>query len=393
MEKRRRLAWYLGFFSSVLTLVLFAVLCDAPSTNAWSPPKLINVGCYDVGSTAYIQGCAIADAIYKKYNVKIRLIPISSDVARMEMLRSGRVDFQLTGGSSWAATQGLYEFSSIAWGPQQIRYVSRYATQVGAVATKVSKIKTPYDLKGKRVCWYPGTPGNQMSVTATLAFGNLTWDDVKKVEVSSYTAGIDALLSGKADVASSSATSGQIQNLAVSPMGAHFLSCPPDDKAGWERFQKVCPYGAPIEVTVGIGSEESPRPYVMTYGYPDLNCYPTASPDLVYWMTKVVYELYPVYSLNQPLMQFWNLKWQYPPLMSPIHPSVIRYLKEINKWTPQFEAFNKKVMDEEEMLLKGWDRTLKIAEENKVKEKDFPKLWIQERSKIPGLAQPVYEMK
>jgi TRAP transporter TAXI family solute receptor len=393
MEKGRHFVRNLGFFSSLLILVMFTVLFDAPTTNAWSPPKVLTIACYDIGSSAYIQGSAIAEAIYKKYNVKVRLIPISSDVARMEAVRSGKADFELTGGGTWTATQGLYEFSSITWGPQQLRYVWRSATQVGAVATKASGIKTPYDLKGKRVCWYPGTPGNQISVTATLAFGNLTWDDVQKVEVPSYSAGIEALISGKSDVASSSATSSQVQNLATSPMGAHFLSCPPNDKAGWERFNKVCPYGGPIEITVGVGSEESPRPYVMTYGYPDLNCYPNTDPNLVYWLVKAIHELYPMYSPHQAAMQFWDLKWQYTPFMCPIHPSVIRYFKDINYWKPQFESWNKKVMAEEEMLLKAWDTTLKIATENKVKERDFPKLWIQERSKIPGLTPPVYEMK
>jgi len=393
MKNSKRLLRCLGIYLLVFGVMLFMILSGVTFVNAWSPPKLFNVSCYDVDSTAYIQGSAIADAIYKKYNVKMRLVPISSDVARMQMLRSGRVDFQLTGGSSWAATQGLYEFSSIAWGPQQLRYVWRYATQVGAVATAASGIKTPYDVKGKRVCSYPGTPGNQISVTAALAFGNVTWNDVKRVDVSDYTAGIDALLSGKADVASSSTTSGQIQNLKTSPMGAHFLSCPPDDKAGWVRFQKVCPYGAPIQVAVGVGAEESPRPYVMTYGYPDLNCYPNTDPDLVYWLAKTIHELYPVYSRNQPLMQFWDIKWQYPPLMEPIHPSVMRYLKEIGRWTPEFESWNKKVMAEEEVLLKAWERVMKVAKEREISGTDFPKLWIQERGKISGLAQPVYYMR
>ena len=67
------------------------------------------------------------------------------------------------------------------------------------VTAKEAGIKTPYDLKGKRVFWIPGAPAHNITNTAFLAFANLTWNDVKKVEYPSYAAAARGMVEGTCD--------------------------------------------------------------------------------------------------------------------------------------------------------------------------------------------------
>ena len=67
-ERLEKIVWVLG---------VALALASAPSGWAQSPPaktpSLIAVSTYDVGSSAYIQASAIADAMMKKYGIKTRV--------------------------------------------------------------------------------------------------------------------------------------------------------------------------------------------------------------------------------------------------------------------------------------------------------------------------------
>ena len=73
-------------------------------------------------------------------------------------------------------------------------------------------------MKGKRVAWVVGNPSLNVKVTAYLAFGNLTWDDVEKVEFPSFGSTIQGLLSGQVDAASGTVLGGVVR-IANSPKG------------------------------------------------------------------------------------------------------------------------------------------------------------------------------
>ncbi|UCG98623.1 MAG: ABC transporter substrate-binding protein, partial [Burkholderiales bacterium] len=65
------------------------------------------------------------------------------------------------------------------------------------LAAKDSGIKTAADLKGKRVAWVIGAPSLNQNITAILAFANLTWDDVKKVEFGGFGPAMDGIVNNQ----------------------------------------------------------------------------------------------------------------------------------------------------------------------------------------------------
>src|SRR3990167_2648171 len=175
--------WVRGTFAAALFAVAALAATQAvaqaklPATLAWSA--------YDVGSGGYNQAVGIGNALKQKYNVSLRVLPGKNDVSRNLPLRNGQVQFTANGvGGAYLAQEGVYEFGAQDWGPQPVRGLMLNTSDqvLTVIAAKDSGVKTVADLKGKRVAWVIGAPSLNQNITAILAFANLTWNDVKKVE-------------------------------------------------------------------------------------------------------------------------------------------------------------------------------------------------------------------
>src|SRR5690606_34205603 len=78
-------------------------------------------------------------------------------------------------------------------------------------------IKTPYDLKGKRIGYVKGNPSVNVKQDAYLAFAGLTRDDIEVVWYGSYAALKDAVIQNQIDGYSSVTTSGNMREIEASP--------------------------------------------------------------------------------------------------------------------------------------------------------------------------------
>jgi uncharacterized protein len=204
-----------------------------PATLAWSA--------YDVGSGGYNQAVAIGNALKQRYGVNLRVLPGKNDVSRTLPVREGQVQFSANGvGGSYLAQEGVFEFGAKSWGPQPIRglLLNNSDQVLTVVAAKDSGIKTVADLKGKRVAWVIGAPSLNQNITAILAFANLSWNDVQRVDFGGFGAAMDGVINGQADAAFTSSISGKAYQLAKSPRGIVYPVIPHADKAGWARMNK-----------------------------------------------------------------------------------------------------------------------------------------------------------
>lgn len=94
-------------------------------------------------------------------------------------------------------------FADPDWGPQPIRLISTSTASFGlgvAVAGDID-VKTPADLKGKRVAYIRGDDALNIGTEAFLAFGDLTWDDVERVEFPGYGRSFEGIVANQADAA------------------------------------------------------------------------------------------------------------------------------------------------------------------------------------------------
>lgn len=372
----------------VLLALALAVLCGAagpaqagdvklPQTMLWS--------CYDVGSTGYVHASAMADALLKTYGTRIRLIPSGTSIGRLMPLTTKRVQVGWLATEAYFAAQGLYDFATYEWGPQDLRVVLAHPTSHAVITTAVSGIKTLKDLKGKRVSWIPGNPSLNAKMTAYLAFAGLTWDDVERVEFPSYGATPKGLMAGKVDAISGTVTASLIYELASSPKGVYYPPFPPEDKAGWARMLKICSFMKPFKETVGATlSKEHPADLVQ-YRYPVGTVYANASEDFVYNLVKALDETFGIYKDAHPTMPWWAIKESgAPPADAPFHRGAVKYFKEKGFWTPAYQKWNDQQVAQLKKLQAAWEKAAAEGQAQKLKAKKFKEFWLKKRAEALG---------
>ena len=377
-------------FFHVTTLIAVVAIClmsfgtAVAGTDDVKLPKMMHWSCYDVGAGAYIQTSAIADGLLKKYGVKVRLMPTGSDTSRILSMRTKRVEMSFLGNGAFFAAEGLYDFSTYEWGPQDLRCVLAAPATHCLYTTQTSGINEIKDLKGRRVAWIIGSPSLNVKATGYLAFGGLTWDDVEKVEFASYGASLNGLIEGSVD-AIGGTTNGGIIKAAASPKGAKLLELPADNTEGWARLVKLAPFLTPAMETKGIDIEAGHPKAVAQQRFPTAFLYADSDPDLVYNFIKAVHKSYDIYKSSHQDMPNWEVHLAgKTPADVPFHEGAVRYLKEIGVWTAEDQAWNDARLAHMKKVQAAWEKAVDTAQEQKIKSKDFPAFWLKERAKALG---------
>lgn len=331
------------------TPTLAAAQAKLPETLTWTA--------YDVGSGGYNQAVAIGNALKNKYQVNLRVLPGKNDVSRNIPLRDGKVPFSANGvGGSYLAQEGVYEFGTADWGPQAVRalLMNNSDALLTIVTAKDAGIKTAADFKGKRVAWVVGAPSLNQNITALLAFAELTWNDVKKVEFGGFGQAMEALVNNQVDAAFASTISGPLYKLASSARGIQYPTFAHSDKAGWARVKKVAPFFVPAFGTEGAGLSATEKAEAATYPYPVLMTMKATDSDLVYNMTKAMVDTFDDYKDGAPGNIGWDLKRQIFAWAIPMHDGAIRYLKEKGVWTAEHQAHNDALVKRQDTLAAAW---------------------------------------
>jgi uncharacterized protein len=346
--------WRVAFLATVGAMVQVAPVA------AQSPiklPETLTWTAYGVGSGGYNQAVAIGNALKNKLHINLRVLPGKNDVSRTVPLRDGKVPFSANGvGGSFMAQEGVYEFSARDWGPQPVRslLVNNSDALLTIVTAKDAGIAKIADLKGKRVAWVVAAPALNQNITAEMAFANLTWADVKKVEFGGFGAAMQGLINGQVDAAWASTISGHLYKLAASPRGLQYPVIPHGDKAGWARIQKVAPFIVPAFGSEGAGLSKDHKIEAGTYPYPVLMTMKGTDTDLVYNMTRAMVELYDDYKTGAPGISGWGLNRQVFAWAIPMHEGAIRYFKERGVWTADYQKHNDELIKRQGVLADAW---------------------------------------
>jgi uncharacterized protein len=372
-------AWPRGAFAAAFFAVsvlaasqVAAAEAKLPATLAWSA--------YDVGSGGYNQAVGIGNALKQKYKVSLRVLPGKNDVSRNLPVRSGQVQFSANGvGGAYLAQEGAYDFGAKAWGPQPVRSLIMNTSDqlLTVLAAKDSGIKTIADIKGKRVAWVIGSPSLNQNITAILAFANLTWKDVEKVEFGGFGAAMDGIVNNQVDVAFSSSVSGKAYAIEKSPRGLVYPVIAHKDKAGWKRLNDIAPFFYPFMGTDGAGLSKDKPAESSTYPYPVLMTYVSQKTDLVYNMTKAMVDSFDLYKASAPGNSGWAVDRQNFAWVIPFHDGAIKYWKEIGLWKPEHQKHNDMLLKRQKVLADAWAG---MNRESGVDDKVFEQAWMKVRA-------------
>ncbi|PIW29767.1 MAG: C4-dicarboxylate ABC transporter [Rhodospirillales bacterium CG15_BIG_FIL_POST_REV_8_21_14_020_66_15] len=341
-----------------------------PDTLAWSA--------YGTKSTGYAQAVAIGKALKDSFGVSLRIVPGKNDISRLAPLMTDKVQFSANGSGTYFASEGVFEFADKDWGPQPVRLLMSATSEanlsVGTAAD--ANIKTPKDLKGKRVAYVRSAPALVIGTEAMLAFAGLTWDDVQKVEFSGFSQSWDGLVNGQADAAFASTASGLCKKLEASPRGIHWPAMPHDDEAGWKRLLAKAPYFVKHTATLGAGISKD-KPHVGgAYPYPILITRANQDAGMVYSMTKAIHSKYDSFKSVMKEMEGWSLRNQSFTWAVPYHEAAVKYWKEIGAWTDAMEKHNQSLIKRQGVLAAAW----KDMKGRKVADDAFQSEWMKVRA-------------
>ena len=372
------------YASNILTRTLSATaistaLLFAGSATAQELPDTMTWSSYDVGSAGYAEASAIADAFGKQYGTRIRIQPSGSAIGRLQPLLSGRADYAFLATETFFAAEGIHDFSTRRWGPQDLRAVAGRPSSFGIFTAADANIKTLEDLKGSRFAYVAGNPSINVKCDAFLAFVGLTRDDVEAIMFPTYANTMSSLARGEADASCTTTTPSHVYELAESPRGIRWLNVPKDDEEGWERLREVAPFFQPYTETEGAGiSEENPVD-IFAYRYPVLTVRADMDEDAVYNYIKALDDTYGMYKDATAVMARWDLEEAgTPPIDVPFHPGAIRYLEEKGIWTEEHQAWNDQRLARLNALRDAWKEA--TAEGEGKSDEEFAEIWEAHRT-------------
>jgi TRAP transporter TAXI family solute receptor len=359
MRMQKALVVFMGLF--VLVSLTFLV----PSASAQSAkktsyldlnlPKSLSFVAHGVGSSVYSMASGVGEAIKTATGMDVRILPHPSDMEKLLALKGGRGEICIWAiSSAYFPITGTEIFSKM--GPQSLRMVwHANGWFLGLCTRGDSEVKEIKDLKGQRVAYYPGSPGFMLAVRSYLSFANLTYDDVVKVPVSGYAAGLEAVLTGQADAAYVGTAAPKAAEIEASRHGIRLLPMNLDDKEGWARIWKRGPFYKQVMADDGAGCSPE-RPVPLTQASCLISSLPTLDDDIAFAVAKVCAEEHRGYVDAMPVeLKKWSLKGATTdlPETMPYHPGSIRYFKEVGAWSSDAAAWQSKMLEKEKERMAG----------------------------------------
>ncbi len=353
-RQKMKKSWF-GLTALLLAAMVFGGAWEKASAAETKPlPKMISITTYGVGTAGYVFSSGLAEAITKISGIQVRIEPTGTDASRTMPVRSRNAEFSIA--THATATFALLPgdvFETPEWGPQPFRLVSMGPVMgIGMWTKGNSGIKTMAQLKGKRVASIKGSPGVTLGTEGCMAFGGLTWNDVKNIPFGSLSASMKGVVEGTVDSAFSGCTATTPMELTATPAGIYWIPTPAEDKEGWARLVKVAPYMLPGRFTEGAGITEANPWFGCGYPY-SIFAYDFQDENLVYTVTKSIAEGYDVMQGIHPHLKKWTLAVStdvsfLEKIIIPYHAGSIKYFKEVGKWTARHQAWQDKVLKDEQ---------------------------------------------
>ena len=344
-----------------------------PQTMVWTA--------YDVGFAGYAEVSAIADAIGRQFDTRVRIQPSGSGNGRLQPLLQGTADYAFLATEAFFMGEGAYDFATPDWGPRQLRAVAGRPAGITLITAADAGIETVADARGKRIAFVAGNPSVNVKCEAILAFGDLTLDDVEVVTFPTYASAMSSMTRNESDATCTTPTTSQLYELAESPRGIHYAPLEADNTEGWEKLLNVLPIMGPSDEDIAAGLPEGEIAKMAAYRYPVITTTAEKSADEVYAFIKALDETFDLYKDGTATMNRWALDVSGKPAIDvPFHEGAIRYLKEKGIWTDEDDAWNQKRQARMDALVAAWDE-FKPANED-LSEEDFAAAWMERRAEV-----------
>ena len=326
-------------FLTILGVAVIAAFaapgCDKPAKDSGGQAKaktgrqFVTIGTAPAGGAFAPVGNAIAGVVEANKGDLDWVVAPQGTKGTQENIRkleAGELEFGMANAAiSYFAVKG-----EGAWGkPHEVRAVATLAPNVGIfVTTKSSGIKTLADLKGKRVVLGPAGAGFDYFLKPLLKVHGVTYEDMDVLDGNYFTAG-DMIADGKADAAF---MGGAIPIPAVTQL------CASQDvvfiKLDADAPDKLTEYPFYFTVPVKAGAYDDLKEDIVgiNVGNMHLITHANVSDDMVYNLTKTMFENREQVAEKHPAGKALNPKNAIRDTGTPFHPGAIKFYKEAGLW-------------------------------------------------------------
>jgi TRAP transporter TAXI family solute receptor len=310
--------------------IAFATACLAGSLMLGAASaQVVSIATTPAGSYTNSAGVAMAKVISEK--TSLRAIIQAQGSAGLSPVNAGSADFGL--GNSFDTTFFVTGTAYYAGnGPKKnLRQVATMLPyRVGMFVRADSGIKKLADLKGKRIsAGFNAQKTIGRLVTAELANGGLTYDNVQKVLTPNVRRAADDFIAGKVDALFFAVGSAVIKQAAAT-LGDLRLLPIDTSPAAVKRMQEMLPnsYVITIKPRPGLVGIHEPTPAIAN----DMDVFTNknVSEEAVYKVVKALHDnKQMLVSIFKPFVLF-NPKHMATPIKDvPFHPGALKYYKEI----------------------------------------------------------------
>lgn len=329
----------------------------SPSTTATTTSGLAEQtvwSTHPVGTGSYNDVAAIANAFTNDHGLQVRLLSAGTGIGRIGPIITGTAQLGRSSVEYYYAFEAEDEYCNETWGPQPMRLLWTPGGNYGILVRQDSGITDPEGLKGKRVPNVIGNPAVNRNIEALLSYGGLTFDDVQLVDIG-YSEQADGMKTGQLDVMFENPTGTAVQELA-SDYPIRWLDFSDDAEWRFEKWPEIVPMATTSASTGGAGMADDEEVTNMEYSIPFV-AVAKSDEEMIYSFVKLLHTTYDSYgnvTVNAENFHADNLLLD--PIVAPFHPGAIRYLEEINVWTPDLQRRHEALLERESAMVNAWPR-------------------------------------
>ena len=306
----------------VAAVIASVVALAAPAAQAQHPINVLTGG---TSGIYYPLGVALGKIYDAKIpNVKTQVQATKASVENLILLEQGRGDVAFTIGNSLKAAWEGDEDAGFKAKLGKLRAIAAiYPNYIQLVATRESGVKTVTDLKGKRLSVGAPKSGTELNTRAILRGAGMSYADVRKVEYLPFAESVDLMKDRQLDATLQSAGLGvaSVRDLS-NAMEVTMVSVP---KAIVDRM------GPPfVPAKIPANTYKGQDKDVETAGVANyLVTHAGVSDDLVYQMTKALFESLPELAKAHESGKQIKLDNALAGVPIPLHPGAERYYREM----------------------------------------------------------------
>lgn len=335
-----------AFFGVALFAAALLVLPSA-AVSSDNFPKSLTAVSPSPGASVHQVMVGIGQAIEQKTPVQNWIVqPLGGPKTWLPMMKNEQIQFA---NHNAADLLDAYKGGLRAYGDMEAQSFLR---TVGAGhsymfmfwTTPDTGIKKISDLKGKRV--YVTMKGNPMFTNMAetqLNSAGLSLDDINNMGFSSISEITDALIEGRVAAILFPVVPSFVLRINEAKGETIFVSLTEEQS---EYVAEHLPGYTVENIEANDPRFRNKSPVENAICYQNaMFTHKNTDPDLVYEITKAIYDHNDIYRDSHPAAQYWSLEHSPVSLTIPHHPGSIRYFKEKGLWTSEAEAYQKKILE------------------------------------------------